>query len=122
MPNELPGVTIADEIKAQTILLGAPGAQVPVVAPPRTPFVASVSVNPPSIAAATHAEVDVTVTGVHTGDLVTAECPAAVNDDILHVGTRVKATNTVTLRLYNPTGGAIDDAAQTWAFKVYPIA
>jgi hypothetical protein len=76
----------------------------------------AVSVNPASIATVTRGSVDVTVPGIAVGDMVVCYPPAALNDDLLYVGCRVTAANTVRLYLYNPTVGAIDDGALTWEF------
>jgi hypothetical protein len=81
----------------------------------------SVSVDPPSIAATTRAAVAVTIVGVSVGDKVLFEPPAALNDDLLFVGARVTATDTVTIYLYNPTGGAIDDSGRTWDYLWFDL-
>ena len=77
----------------------------------------SVSVNPPSIATVSKAAVDVTITGLAVGDLLVMHPPTALDDDLIYCGCRVKAADTATIFLYNPTGGAIDDAAQTWTYE-----
>ena len=75
------------------------------------------SVNPPSIAATTRAAVDVTVAGVVATDIVIAEPPAALDDDLIFCGV-VAAAGKFTVSLYNPTAGAIDDSARTWTYKI----
>lgn len=77
----------------------------------------TVSVNPPSIAATTRAAVDVTVAGVVATDIVIAEPPAALNDDLIYCGV-VAGAGKFTVSLYNTTGGAIDDSARTWTYKI----
>ena len=77
---------------------------------------ATVSVDLPSIATVSTAAVDVTVTGIAVGDMLSVYRPIALNDDLVVAGYRIKSADTVTLFIYNPTGGAIDDAAQPWEF------
>lgn len=75
-----------------------------------------VSVNPPSIATVSRAAVAVTITGVKVGDKVVFEPPATLNDDLLFVGARVTGDDTVTIYIYNPTAGPIDDGALNWDY------
>ena len=77
----------------------------------------TVSVNPPSINATTRAAVDVTVAGVVATDIVIAEPPAALNDDLIYCGV-VAGAGKFTVSLYNTTGGAVDDTARTWTYKI----
>lgn len=79
----------------------------------------TVSVNPPSIAGGAEADVSVTITGAAAGDVVVLQPPAALTAGLYIVGVAVTATNTVTLRLYNVTGGAIDEAAATWNYRIF---
>lgn len=74
------------------------------------------SLNPASIAATTRGSVTFTLTGAAAGDLIHMQPPADVNDDLIFVGAEVTSANTVTVYLYNPTVGAIDDAATTWRY------
>ena len=78
----------------------------------------SVSVNPGSIAAITRLAVVVTIAGIGLalGDILVMEPPATLDDDLLYVGCRVTATDQVTLYIYNPTAGAIDDGALNWNY------
>lgn len=76
----------------------------------------TISLDPPSIAATSRAAVTGTVTGVAVGDRILLEPPAALNDDLIFHGARVTAADTITVYLYNPTAGAIDDAALTWNY------
>jgi hypothetical protein len=77
----------------------------------------TVSVNPPSIAATTRAAVDVTVAGVVATDIVIAEPPAALNDDLIYCGV-VAGAGKFTVSLYNTTAGPVDDSARTWTYKI----
>lgn len=76
----------------------------------------TVSVDLPSIATVSTAAVDVTVTGIAPGDFLAVYRPVALNDDLIFGGYRIKAADTVTLFIYNPTVGAIDNAAVDWEF------
>lgn len=74
----------------------------------------TVSLNPASIASVTRVGTTFTVTGAATGDVLIAQPPATLNDDLVYVGCAITAANTGTIYLYNPTGGAIDDGALNW--------
>jgi len=74
------------------------------------------SLNPASIAATTRAGTTFTLTGAKTTDIIVVNPPADLNDDLLFVGASVTADDTVTVWLYNPTAGAIDDSARTWEY------
>lgn len=80
----------------------------------------SATIDPPSVAATSVAAVDVTVSGVKSGDIVLAYnlanystlsgvgiCGAFVTDD-----------DTITILLVNPTGSAIDPSETTWTFYI----
>lgn len=67
----------------------------------------------PSIAAQTCAELTITVTGAAVGSAVSVGPPAALEAGLSATG-YVSATSTVTVRLCNVTTGAIDPAAATW--------
>jgi hypothetical protein len=76
----------------------------------------TVSLNPGSINATTRGTVTFALTGAATGDTVIMVPPDTLEDDLLFVGARVTSASTVTVYLYNPTGGAIDGAALTWGY------
>ncbi|MFC6080923.1 hypothetical protein [Sphaerisporangium aureirubrum] len=71
----------------------------------------------PSIAAATSAELTITVTGAAVGNAVALAPPATLTAGLVAFG-RVTATNTVTVRLANVTASAIDPASATWGASV----
>ena len=73
------------------------------------------AVDPGSISATSTEAVTVTVTGAAAGDIVVFQ-PPALNDDLVFSGANVTAANTVTLYIYNPTDGAIDDTEKTWTY------
>lgn len=75
--------------------------------------------DPASVGAATTSEQDVTVAGVRATDkLVQIEPPATLNAGLGVVGGRVKAANTITVRIMNATAGALDAASATWGFVI----
>lgn len=74
------------------------------------------SLDPGSIAATSRGSVTFALTGANPGDLIHMQPPAALNDDLIFCGAEVTAADTVSVYLYNPTGGAIDDGAQTWRY------
>ena len=76
----------------------------------------TISVNPGSISATSRGSVSVTLTGCDVTDRVTLQPPATLNDDLLFVGCRVTAADTLTIYLYNSSGGSIDDAALNWDY------
>jgi len=71
-----------------------------------------------SIAAAGTAELTITATGAATGDPVSAGPPSNLNAGLM-VTVYVSATNTVTVRLHNTTGSAIDPASSSWSVVVH---
>ncbi len=77
------------------------------------------SVDIGSVAAATSGTQTVTVKGVTTSDVVIPIPPSGIEDDILPKGARVSAADTIELKVYNPTGGAIDPAAADWTFIIF---
>lgn len=81
----------------------------------------TVSADPGSIAAQTRGSVDVTVTGVATGDIVTMNPPDGLNTGLAYAGCRVTGADTVRVYLANITGGAIDDGSLTWDYLWYDL-
>lgn len=74
------------------------------------------SLDPGSIGATTRGSVTFTLTGAKTGDIVVMNPPAGLNDDLIFCGATVTAADTVTVYLYNPTAGSINDTASTWTY------
>lgn len=81
----------------------------------------SVSVNPGSIGATTKGSVNVTITGIVPGDKILLDVPSGLNAGLLYVGHNITASNTLTIYLYNKTGGAIDDGAFTWNYMWFSL-
>lgn len=76
----------------------------------------TVALNPGSISTVSRGTVTFTLTGAATTDIIIMNPPATLNDDLLFVGARVTAADTVTVYLYNPTGGSINDDELTWSY------
>lgn len=76
----------------------------------------TISADPGSIGANTRGSVNVTVTGLNTSDRIFLNPPSGLNSGLLYCGCDVTASNTLTIYLYNTTGGAINDGAQTWKY------
>ncbi|MBP2704404.1 hypothetical protein JOL79_11325 [Microbispora sp. RL4-1S] len=72
----------------------------------------------PSISAGTVATLTITVAGAAAGDRVAVGAPTTVNASLMWCA-HVSAANTVTIRLYNPTGGSIDPSSATWKVSVF---
>lgn len=77
----------------------------------------SATLNFASIAAGATAELTVTLTGAAAGDVVALGPPAALEAGLAATGI-VTAADTVTVRLLNTTGGAVDPASATWKVRV----
>jgi len=75
----------------------------------------TVALDPASIAATTKGTVTFTLTGAATTDLIVMN-PPALNDDLIFAGASVTAADTVTVYIYNPTAGAINDTERTWSY------
>ena len=75
---------------------------------------ASASVDLPSIATVTTGSATLSVTGATTDMKCFLMSSNAMNDDLISKGCAVTGADTVTIYVYNPTAGAIDDAAQTY--------
>jgi len=71
----------------------------------------------PSISSNHSEELTMTVTGAATGDIVMLGAPSAIEFDLTWCG-YVSAADTVTVRLHNSSGGAVDPASATWKATV----
>lgn len=76
----------------------------------------TVSVDPAAINTLTRGEVDVTLTGAKVGDFVNLNPPVDLEATLLFVGARVKAADTITVFLYNQSGGTVNGAAKNWTY------
>ncbi len=79
---------------------------------------ASVTVDPPSLAANSGTTIDVTVTGAATGNAVIAN-PGALTAGYMITYVRVAGANTVRIGLFNATGGTVDPISSTWQVRVF---
>ncbi len=75
----------------------------------------TLSVNPGALTDQQRGSVDVTLTGIAPGDLLVLEPPTTLAVGIAYAGHRITA-NTVTIFLYNSSGGSVDDAALDWRY------
>ena len=100
----------SDVVQTDQIKIGSDGTALSKVS------TGTLSVNPAGINANSRGSVSVTLTGCATTDRVTLQPPSTLNDDLLYVGCRVTAANTLTIYLYNTTGGTIDDGALNWDY------
>jgi hypothetical protein len=84
----------------------------------RPVFYGTVSVDPPNINPNTSTTFTVTITGVQAGDLVFLTPPSDIEGGLVFQGADGTAANTVTIRIRNVTGAAVDGAARTWSYMV----
>jgi hypothetical protein len=75
----------------------------------------TLSVNPASIADQNRGSIAVTLPGLAVGDLLQLEPPAALEGGLGYAGFLISA-DTVTIYLYNSSGGAINGAALNWTY------
>jgi len=83
-----------------------------------TPINGAATLDFPSIAANAGATLTATVTGAVVGRPVSVGLPAALAADIF-AKVWVSATNTVSIRLFNFTGAAIDPASASFTLTVF---
>lgn len=76
----------------------------------------TVALDPGSISTVSRGTVTFTLTGAKTTDIIIMNPPSGLNDDLIFAGARITAADTVTVYLYNPTGGSIDDGELTWSY------
>ena len=75
----------------------------------------TLSVDPGSILDQQRGSIAVTLTGIAAGDLLVLEPPTTLHVGLAYAGFRITA-NTVTIFLYNSSGGTLDDAALDWRY------
>ncbi|GIV50346.1 MAG: hypothetical protein KatS3mg038_0867 [Candidatus Kapaibacterium sp.] len=78
----------------------------------------TVSVDPPSINANSSATLTVTINGVEPGDRVFLTPPDTFEDDLIFKGAAVTAPDTVTIKIRNVSGSAVDGSARDWNYLV----
>lgn len=75
------------------------------------------TIDPASIADGATLDIDVTVTGVTTSDiLLSLQPPEDLLANLAQVGVWISAANTITTRLLNESGGALDQASKVWKY------
>lgn len=79
----------------------------------------TISVNPASISAGAVANTAVSSSEILAGDVVVVnQIPAALEAGIVPQGCHTVVAGSFQLRLYNPSGGAVDAAAANWVFGI----
>jgi hypothetical protein len=79
-------------------------------------LVGTVKIDPPSIAATSTANVDVTVAGLTTSHCVLVMCQSDLEHGLIPIAAYVPAANTLRVRITNFTSAAIDGTARTWFY------
>jgi len=79
----------------------------------------TVSVDPPSIAKASTANVDISVSGLLTSHKVWVQCQSDLENGLVCVAAYCPVNGTLRLRISNWSSSAIDGAARTWAYQAY---
>ena len=79
----------------------------------------TVAVDPPSIAKASTANVDVSVAGLVTGHKVFVQCQSDLETGLVCIAAYCLANGTLRLRISNWSSAAIDGASRTWAYEAY---
>lgn len=74
--------------------------------------------DPASVATITTAEQDITVKGVKVGDVILAFSKPTLTAGLGISNTRVKAADTISVQLVNPTAGAIDAPSETYTLVI----
>lgn len=110
MPNYL-GVATDEPIIASLKFNALPSSVIKAMAR------VSQSLTPVSVAAATCAEQDFTVTGLQPGDFVDVS-PPSITAGVAPVTARVKSANTMTVTFCNATAGALVPAAGVYQIQV----
>jgi hypothetical protein len=81
--------------------------------------VKTATVIPGTVSGGAVATVTVTANGAQTTDYVIPLPPSNLDTGLVPVGAYVSATNSISVRLYNPTTAAITDTTgKTWRFLV----
>lgn len=106
---------MAETIVTEGLIIGSEGATLLKVRS------GTVSIDPPSIATVSRGAATFTLAGARDGDFIHVQPPATLNDDLIFCGAEVTANDTVTVYLYNPTGGAVDDTARTWRYVWFDL-
>jgi len=79
----------------------------------------TVSVDPPSIAKASSANVDVSLAGLVTGHKLFVQCQSDLETGLVCVAAYCPVNGTLRLRISNWSSSVIDGAQRTWAYEAY---
>jgi hypothetical protein len=79
----------------------------------------TVSVDPPGIAKASTANVDVGVSGLLTSHRVYVQCQSDLENGLTCVAAYCPVNGTLRLRISNWSSSAINGASRTWAYQAY---
>lgn len=79
----------------------------------------TVMVNPPSIAKASTANVDVSISGLLTSYKVYVQCQSDLENGLVSIAAYCPVNGTLRLRISNWSSSAIDGASRTWAYQAY---
>lgn len=106
--------SVTGDLAAGTAAVGSGGTVITLIKK------GSVTVDLPNVVAAANAvDVSITVTGAAVNDIVWLQPPAAaLTAGLQLLQAWVSATNTVKIRVYNPTGGDINEASSTWNYAL----
>jgi regulator of RNase E activity RraA len=77
-----------------------------------------VAVDPDAISANTSGTVDVTISNVQVGDIIVLTPPSSIEDDLIFQGATVTAANTVTIKIRNLSGVAVNGASRDWSYII----
>lgn len=101
----------AVSIKATSVTIGSGGSAL-------TKIVKAIAiVDVPSINPGSFSNLSVTVEGVNLGSVVTVN-PESELGNVLIGGARVSATDTITIKFYNPSGAIVNPAAMNFYFLI----
>jgi hypothetical protein len=81
----------------------------------------TINIDAPSVPTVTKLAVDMNVPGLAVGDTINFHPPVGMNDDLIYAGCRVKAANTATVFIYNPTAGPLDDGFLVWEYEWWDL-
>ncbi len=76
----------------------------------------TVEIDPANLNATTRGATTFTLTGAKATDIIIVNPPSTLNDDLIFAGAAITADDEVTVYLYNPTAGAINQAAATFSY------
>jgi len=82
-------------------------------------LVGTVTIDPPSIAKASTANVDVTVSGLLTTHKIWVQCQSDLEHGLVCIAAYCPTDGTLRVRITNWTSSAINGAARTWAYQAY---